>query len=357
MTASARRRLLREHLGDEHPVLLTNRSDVRWLSGFSGSNGWVLIVGDSAVLITDGRYMDQATAQTSHHGFACEIVETKASSQMVEAVSARHRGPIKVRAADLDYAIALNLIEAGIDIRDDGQTIADCRRVKDAYELEAIAKAADIADRALSESLDLLEHGASERDLRDELEYRMRRLGADGPSYDTIVASGPDNSARPHHQPERRELQPGDAVVIDVGALLDGYHSDMTRTVFVGDPSSELERLYWVVHSAQAAGLAAVRSGADGASVDAACRAIFEAEGLLHLYPHGTGHGVGLDIHEEPFLGTRCTTSLLAGEVVTVEPGLYRGGLGGVRIEDLVLVTDDGCRILTQHPKELRCLR
>ena len=357
MIASVRVRLLRDRVDSTHPILLTNRSDVRWLSGFSGSNGWVLIVGDARLLITDGRYMDQASAQTRHHGFECEIVETRATSQMVEAVSSRHRGTINVRAADLDYAIARNLIEAGLDISDEGQRIADCRRVKDATELEAIAQAANIADRALSEVLDLVEHGNSERDLRDELEYRMRRLGADGPSYDTIVASGPDHSARPHHQPERRVLRPGDAVVIDVGALLDGYHSDMTRTVFIGDPSPELERLYRIVHSAQAEGLAAVRAGVAGASVDAACRAIFEAEGLLDLYPHGTGHGVGLDIHEEPFLGSRCTTSLLAGEVVTVEPGLYRGGLGGVRIEDLVLVTDDGCRILTQHPKEMRCLR
>jgi Xaa-Pro aminopeptidase len=219
-----------------------------------------------------------------------------------------------------------------------------------------MSRAAKITDEALHDVVNRIDGRPRERDLRDELEYLMRRLGADGPSYDTIVAAGPDNSARPHHRPTDRRLTDGDALVIDVGALVDGYHSDMTRTFFVGEPSSELERLFRVVSSAQLAGLEAVRAGAEGVAVDAACRRVFEAEGVIDLYPHGTGHGVGLDIHEEPFIGSRCTTSLLAGEVVTVEPGLYRGGIGGIRIEDLVLVTPDGCQILTQYPKEMRCL-
>lgn len=336
--------------------LLTDRSDVRWLSGFSGSNGWVVAVGNECWLVTDGRYVDQAAQQTRDHGFECSIVEARAQTQMVQEVGRRVSGSIAVRGSAISWTLHDDLVAAGLPPEDHEETLARCRRVKDAEEIAAMSRAAEIADRALAEIIATFTHGTRERDLRDELEYRMRKLGADGPSYETIVASGPVNSARPHHQPTDRLLEHGDSLIIDVGALVDGYHSDMTRTFFIGTPPSELAEIYDIVAQAQEAGLRTVRAGAPGFDVDAACRQVFEAAGRLDLYPHGTGHGVGLDIHEEPFFGPRCQTTLSAGEVVTVEPGLYRGGLGGVRIEDLVLVTEDGCRILTRHPKDLRCL-
>ncbi len=355
-TGSDRLSRLQGDLIDERAALLTDPSDVRWLSGFTGSNGWLLNRGDDSWLLTDGRYTDQAAQQTSDHGLDCEIVEARTHSQMALEVAKRTSGIISVRASAMSWSLHGELASAGCEVEDSEEIFARCRRIKDSAEISAITRAADIADRALTEIMDTIRGGESERDIRDELEHRMRKLGADGPSYATIVASGPTNSARPHHQPTDRRLEESDSLIIDVGALVDGYHSDMTRTFFVGSPSDELLRIAEIVAEAQRIGLATVRAGAAGVDVDAACRRVFAEAGRLDMYPHGTGHGVGLDIHEEPFFGPRCQATLSAGEVVTVEPGLYRGGLGGVRIEDLVLVTEDGCHILTRHPKDLRCL-
>jgi Xaa-Pro aminopeptidase len=183
----------------------------------------------------------------------------------------------------------------------------------------------------------------------------MRRHGADGPSYDTIVASGP-HAARPHHRPTRRRIVEGDAVVIDVGGLVDGYHSDMTRTYLVGAVPPELSAMHALVGRAQRDGLAAVRPGASAHDVDRVCRDLIAAEGLGAEFTHSTGHGVGLQIHEMPWVRAGSHEPLAEGEVVTVEPGVYREGLGGVRTEDLVVVTRDGCRPLTHTPKDRQCL-
>jgi Xaa-Pro aminopeptidase len=202
----------------------------------------------------------------------------------------------------------------------------------------------------------LLAERPTEADVRDELEHGMRRRGADGPSYDTIVASGPTYAAQPHHHTGRRTIVDGDVVIIDVGALVDDYHSDMTRTFVVGQPDARQTEIYDLVRIAQAAGLAAVRPGAATRDVDAACRDVFRDAGRLDWYLHGTGHGVGLEIHEEPFAATTSTAVLQVGDVVTVEPGLYRDGFGGVRIEDLVTVTATGCELLTHLSKDAPCL-
>ncbi len=196
----------------------------------------------------------------------------------------------------------------------------------------------------------------TEADVRDELDYRMRRLGADGPSYDTIVASGPEHGARPHHLPAPRMIVEGDLVIIDVGALVDGYHSDMTRTFVIGEPTDEQLDKYRAVLDAQLAGLAAIGGGRKAVKVDDACRGKLTDEGLGEWFVHGTGHGVGLDIHEDPFLMSVSTAELAVGDVVTVEPGVYRSGFGGIRIEDLVTVTSDGFRNLTSFPKDDPCL-
>jgi Xaa-Pro aminopeptidase len=182
----------------------------------------------------------------------------------------------------------------------------------------------------------------------------MAGLGADDVSFPTIVASGP-NAARPHHEAGERVISEGDVVIVDMGAEVGGYRSDMTRTLTVGSVPADTGEMWDIVRMAQQAGLDTVRAGVEGREVDAAVRAVFSRHGVEHEYLHGTGHGVGLLIHEQPILGPSCTERLLEGEVVTVEPGLYRGGTGGVRIEDLVVVTATGCRILTQTPKELPC--
>ena len=220
-----------------------------------------------------------------------------------------------------------------------------------------MSKAAQIADATLATVVPMLSERPTEADVRDELEYRMRRAGADGPSYDTIVASGPELAARPHHKTSRRTIVEGDTVIIDVGALVDDYHSDMTRTFVVGDVDARQQEIYDLVLAAQLAGLAAVRPGVAAADLDEACRAVFRDAGYDDWFIHGTGHGVGLDIHEEPFAAATSTAVLVEGDVVTVEPGLYRDGFGGVRIEDLVSVTATGCATLTTLPKDSPCPR
>jgi Xaa-Pro aminopeptidase len=230
------------------------------------------------------------------------------------------------------------------------------RRVKDRGEIARIEFACRCADAALAEVAPTLGDGLTEADVRTELEYRMRRHGADGPSYDTIVSSGPSHSARPHHDPTDRRIIEGDTVVIDVGALVDGYHSDMTRSYVVGEPSREQADLYAVLAAIQQAGLESVAAGVAAADVDAVCRTLALDAGYEEWFLHSTGHGVGLQIHEDPFESPTSTQTLVAGDVVTVEPGLYRVGFGGFRIEDLVEVVDGGRRILTASPKDTPCL-
>jgi Xaa-Pro aminopeptidase len=232
--------------------------------------------------------------------------------------------------------------------------VAGLRRVKDGSEVELIERAASIADAAIQTVVADGLAGRTEAEVRLRLDGEMLRLGADDVSFPTIVASGP-NGARPHHEPSRREIVGGDMVVIDMGAAVGGYRSDMTRTVAVGSVDPALALMHRIVAGAQAAGLSAVREGAAGSEVDGAVRAVYREHGVEHEYLHGTGHGVGLVIHETPIMGPSCSEVLSAGEVVTVEPGLYRKGVGGVRIEDLVVVTATGCRILTHTPKELSC--
>ena len=219
-----------------------------------------------------------------------------------------------------------------------------------------MAEACRIADVALSDvvSAETLK-GRTEAEVRNQLEIRMRELGASGPSYETIVATGPVNAARPHHRPTDTVIERGHTVVIDVGALYDGYHSDMTRTFFVGDPTAEQLELYEVVLSAQRAGVAAVEAGISSAELDAVCRDAITAAGYGEWFSHGTGHGVGLLIHEDPFINRTGDLKLQVGDVVTVEPGVYREGFGGIRVEDLVVVTDNGCRVLTASPKDSPC--
>jgi Xaa-Pro aminopeptidase len=233
------------------------------------------------------------------------------------------------------------------------------RRAKDHTELAAISRACGIADAALAEVIAMLSQRVTEADVRDELEYRMRRLGADGPSYPTIVASGPVNAARPHHQPTATVLEEGHTVVIDVGALVDGYHSDMTRTFIIGEPTPLQSEVYALVAAAQQAALRIIGPGVPVAELDAACRQVIEAAGFGPWFSHGASHGVGLDIHEQPFSTPSTSTlcdSFIVGDVVTVEPGVYRDDLGGVRIEDLVVLTLDGPHVLTTSPKDNPCL-
>jgi Xaa-Pro aminopeptidase len=228
--------------------------------------------------------------------------------------------------------------------------------VKEQAEVEKIARAAQITDQALANLLVRLKVGTTEFEAAAELEYQMRLLGADGASFPTIIASGP-NSALPHAQPGQRRLQTGDLVVIDCGAKWHGYCADLTRTVLVGqEPTARQLEVYRLVQAAQRAGLAAVRGGADCREVDQAARSVIAAAGFGHAFGHGLGHGVGLEIHEQPRLSPRGEGKLAKGMTVTVEPGVYLPPCGGVRIEDLVLVEEQGAKLLSGSDRELFCV-
>lgn len=334
--------------------LFTDLTDVRWLTGFTGSNGWAVVRGDDLILGTDLRYRERAAAETSAAG-AVVVARQRASDlhdQLVAALAGARR--VGLDSGTTTHASWTGLAR-DVAIEATPSCVKRLRQIKDDAEIARIAAAATATDAALAEVEPLLlaadDAPLTEADVRSELEYRMRRHGADDRSYDTIVATGPTHAARPHHEATHRTIVNGDTVIIDVGALVDGYHSDMTRSWVIGDATVEQREIYNLVAVAQQAGLDATRSGVAAKEIDTACRSVFDDAGHLDWYLHGTGHGVGLDIHESPFHSQVSTEIVSAGMVVTVEPGLYRDGFGGFRIEDLVVVTETGHRVLTNSPK------
>lgn len=344
-------------------LIVSSTVNMRYLTGFTGSAGVLICRSDDSVLVTDGRYVEQAHAQIRDSGAAVRILEARTAAATLDAVASElaHEAKIGCESADLTVEAHDRYVSAlGKELIPASGLVEELRRSKSDAEVERIAFAAQTADKALADTRDLLVRSMSEliteRDVRDELEYRMRRYGADGPSYETIVATGA-NAARPHHRPTDQQLTEGDSVVIDVGGLVDGYHSDMTRTYLLGDVDPVLQTLLDVVTEAQSRGVAAVRAGELPSEIDRICRTFITEAGFGPEFVHGTGHGVGLNIHESPWLRAQSNEPLRDGEVVTVEPGVYRVGLGGVRIEDLLLVRAAGSSTLTHTPKDSLCLQ
>jgi Xaa-Pro aminopeptidase len=233
-----------------------------------------------------------------------------------------------------------------------GAGVDQLRERKTPRELELIRQAIALTDAAFELASQQLKAGQTERELALIVDESLRKLGSDGQAFDTIVASGP-NAAKPHHSPGKREIQPGDPVIIDMGGRVDGYCGDLTRTIWMGQPGEQLGTMYRLVAAAQRAAISAVRAGAAARGVDRAARDVFAAASMEQHFVHGVGHALGLRIHEAPFLGASSVDTLQSGNVVTIEPGLYIPGWGGVRIEDVVAVTDVGCDNLTSAPKLL----
>ena len=340
-------------------LLVTNLTNVRYLTGFTGSAALLLVPADEAaepVFVTDGRYRDQAAGELAGAGVVARTVIGQEEDARREALAgaAAGLGRLGLEADNVTWAQKRRY---GTDWFPDAQlvptsgVVESLRLVKDAGEVARIEAACEMADAALASVRHRLGEGPTEAEVALELEWQMRRLGAEAPSFETIVASGP-NGAMPHHRAADRRIAEGDLVVLDFGALVDGYHSDMTRTVMVGDPSDTQARMYEVVRESQAAGVAAVRAGAEASAVDDACRSVIRDAGWAEAFLHATGHGVGLDIHEPPRVARTADAMLTDGQVVTVEPGVYLAEHGGVRIEDTVVVTSEGCRTLTLAPKE-----
>jgi Xaa-Pro aminopeptidase len=304
--------------------------------------------------VTDGRYGEQAHEQLGDAGVDADIAVTGAEQRETVAGAAAGHTRIGLEAESVTWAAQRRFADewfVGHELIPTDGLVAELRMVKEEAEVERMAAAAAIADEALARVLPQLADGPSEAEFGLTLDAEMRRLGATGPSFETIVAGGP-NGARPHARPSTRPIADGDLVVVDFGAIVDGYCSDMTRTYAVGDVDDTARRMLDVVTEAQAAGVDRISAGVAAAEVDQASRAVIDDAGWGDLFLHGTGHGVGLQIHEAPRVSAASTATLAAGHVVTVEPGVYLPEHGGVRVEDTVVVTGDGCRPLTRAPKD-----
>ncbi len=336
-------------------LVVTKPVNVRWVSGFNGSNGTLLVGPDSLQLFTDARYGQQAEAQLAAAGVVAEIHITPTAVIDLIAAATTSADRLGLEADHLVWSQlqAFEHAVRGPELVATSGLVEHLRRHKDPGERSRLERASAIADRSLVEVVSQLTDEPTEQGFAAELDHRMRLNGAEDVSFETIVASGP-NSALPHHRPGARRIERGDLVVIDFGAKVDGYGSDMTRTLVVGGrPSDDQQRLYDAVARAQAAGVAAVRAGVEQVVIHETCRSVLADHGLAEAFIHGTGHGLGLEIHEQPILSARSVGILPAGLIVTVEPGAYLPGFGGVRVEDTVVVTDAGCEPITHCPKGL----
>ena len=336
-------------------VLVTARPNVRYLTGLASSNAALLLPADGeGLLATDSRYALAAQRDAPDLELLIErFIEGKLATE------AARRGVTVLAFEAQEMTVerhAAMTRDAAVTTVPFGRKIEELRMVKDAEELELLATACRLSSQALADVLPQIRPGLSERTLASLLDYRMTGLGADAPAFDTIVASGP-NGAIPHHTPTDRPLRRGDLVTMDFGALYQGYHADMTRTVAVGEPAGWQRDVYELVAEAQRTGIEAAEPGAEAGAVDAAAREVIEAAGHAEHFQHGLGHGVGLEIHEAPMLGYGAAGKLADRVPVTVEPGVYLPGKGGVRIEDVLVVTaGGGARILTSTTRELLVL-
>lgn len=328
-------------------ILVTTLVNARYLSGFSGSNGALAITADGeATLYTDGRYGDQAAEESP----GTEVVIAR---NLLAAAAERMTGRwgVETHTMSVDDHQALTAAAGSAELRPSGRLVERLREVKDADEIERLKRACTISVEALTDLLTRPFAGRTERAVARDLEWRMFERGAEALAFETILASGP-NSAIPHHRPTDRVLEPGDLVKIDFGARVDGYHADCTRTFVVGPAADWQREIHAAVRASQEAGVGALQAGVPVADVDRAARAVLEDAGWLKYFTTGLGHGVGLEIHEDPYVGMRTAGKLAAGTTLTMEPGIYLPGRGGVRIEDTVLVGEKP-QVLTPMTTEL----
>lgn len=322
-------------------LLVTTLVNIRYLTGFSGSNGALLLPADGpGTFLTDGRYRDQAAAEVPGLD---HVITRDLLAEAVKHMPGRSHDASPARWACETHTLSVDdyaaIREAGVSTVPASRLVEGLREVKDEGEIEALRRACRISVRAWEDLLAQPLAGRTEREIARDLEWRMLELGAEAIAFETILASGP-NSAIPHHSPTERVLRAGDLVKADFGARVDGYHADCTRTVVIGPPDAWQQEVHAAVQAAQAAGVAALREGAAVKDVDAIARQVLDEAGWLKHFTTGLGHGVGLQIHEDPFIGRRHAGRLASRTTLTMEPGIYVPGRGGVRIEDTVLVTE-----------------
>ncbi|WP_223066528.1 M24 family metallopeptidase [Paenibacillus caui] len=332
-------------------LLITSSINRRYLTGFTGSSGYVLITAEKAYLLTDFRYMTQAPQQAV--GF--DVVEhgPSVSQSLQELLQAQKATRLGFESDNLSFSAYNKYAEelAGVQLIPASGLVEQIRIIKDDEELAVMKEAADLADRTFMHMLEFIKPGLTELEVAIEMEFFMRKNGATSSSFDTIIASG-ERSALPHGVASERVIGSGDFVTMDFGALLNGYCSDITRTVAVGKPSDQLREIYDIVLEAQLNGLAKLGPGMTGREADALTRDIIAKYGYGEQFGHSTGHGLGMEVHEAPRLSKLSDDILKPGMVVTVEPGIYLPGVGGVRIEDDVVITETGIRRLTESPKD-----
>ena len=332
-------------------ALINGAAGIRYFSGFTSEDATVLVTGRSCCLFTDFRYTIQAREQTEGY----EVVEcdpahlTEALAAVLARDGCRRCG---FEADRMTVAQHGRLVKLPAQLVPLSRPLAALRMIESPDEIESLRRAQQLADRSFSELLGRVHAGMTEREVVAELNYIGARLGSEGPSFDPIAGSGP-NGAMCHAVPSERRLQAGDLVVLDFGCVVDGYHSDMTRTFAVGHASDECRRIYDIVREAHERALDALRAGVTGRALDAVARDYIAAQGYGACFGHSLGHGFGLEIHEEPRASTRSETVFEPGMTITIEPGIYVEGLCGVRIEDCCVVTEDGYIDLVSSPKEL----
>jgi Xaa-Pro aminopeptidase len=331
--------------GLEQPLLVSDPANVFYLSGLHSTNAALLVEPERVRLFTDFRYADSARAVEG-----AEFVETK--RDLFLSLAEELTGRIGFEATSLTFERYARLIAGGLELEPTYGVVEELRVVKDEGELDALRRASAITSEAFETLADERFTGRTERELAWRMEQLQREIGGEAVSFPVVVAAGA-NGAKPHTTPGDAKLEPGQTVIIDAGCVVEGYCSDCTRTFATGPLPDELKRAYEVCLDAQLAGLAAVRPGASGPGVDAAARDKIEAAGFGEAFGHGLGHGVGLLVHEAPRLARESRDTLEPGNVVTVEPGIYLGGLGGIRIEDLVVVRDGEAEVLTTFTKDL----
>jgi Xaa-Pro aminopeptidase len=357
MSDDARPQRLQERLGARELdlLLITDLTDLRWTTGFTGSNGAAVVGPDVRTFVTDFRYLTQSAEQVPD--FRREISTADLFAGVVATLPG---GPLRLGFDDAHMSVKAHkhlreLLRDDVELVPAGGLVEELRAVKDPDEVEKIRAAAKLADEALTNVLSRGLAGRTEKDVALDLEIEQRKLGAEGSSFPPIVASGA-HGALPHASPRDVVIPEGTLVTIDWGCVLDGYCSDCTRTYATGELDPRDREIYDLVLEAQVAALAALRPGPTGREIDAVARDIITAAGHGEQFGHGLGHGVGLEVHEGPRLSVTGESALLAGMIVTVEPGVYVPGAVGTRIEDLCVLTEDGYEVLNGLPKELETI-
>lgn len=346
----ALRRVLRDQQLDG--LIVTCPQHWQYFSGFTGTNAVLLMTPGDNLLITDFRYVEQAAREAP--GFRVIKPFTLVEDAVVENITGLGLKRVGFEDDNLTYR-AYSMYSGklvGIELVPLGQALEKIRWVKDPEEIAALKQAADITDKAFDHILNLIRPGIRESEIALEIEYFMKKQGAQKPAFDIIVASGP-RGALPHGVASDKKIGAGELVVIDFGAVYKGYHADMTRTVVIGKPDRRQQEIYDLVLRAQEKALRVVEPGVRCSEVDTAARDVITVAGYGANFGHGLGHSVGLEIHEKPGFTPRDDTVLEPGMVITVEPGIYLSGWGGVRIEDLIVVTDTGCQTISRSPKHL----